>query len=272
MSDGCDTHDTNRADEEREPEKLWQITEIRAAAVAGVLLLAAFVVQRSGGAHAAVVTLQAVALVVGGWTFVPSTLNRLLHGKIGVGTLMTIAAVGAVLLGEVGEAAILALLFSINEGLEEYSITRTRRGLRALLSLVPDTATVVRGGHEMRIGSAGLRPGDTMIVKSGERLATDGIIRAGRSALDVSAITGESVPVEAGPGGEVFAGSINGTGVLEIEVTATTEDNSLAKIVNIVEAEHSRKGAGQRRQDRPAPGAGHHGGRCCHCRSRRLAR
>lgn len=88
-----------------------------------------------------------------------------------------------------------------------------------------------------------------MIVKPGERLATDGIIRAGRTALDVSAITGESVPVEVGPGDEVFAGSINGLGVLQVGVTATAANNSLARIVHIVEAEQVRKGASQRLAD-----------------------
>ncbi len=135
----------------------------------------------------------------------------------------------------------LAFLFSISEGLEEYSLARTRRGLRALLSLVPDQATVVRGDTEMVVSSRELRVGDRMLVKPGERIATDGIIRSGRTALDVSAITGESVPVEAEPGHEVFAGSINGTGVLEVEVTTTSQDNSLARIVKIVEAEQSRK-------------------------------
>jgi cation-transporting ATPase G len=165
---------------------------------------------------------------------------------------MTIAAVGAVILGEVGEAAMLAFLFSISEGLEEYSLARTRRGLRALLSLVPDEATVLRDGGEKTVAPADLRIGDRMLVKPGERVATDGIIRQGRTALDVSAITGESVPVEAGPGDEVFAGSINGTGVLEVEVTTTAEDNSLARVVRIVEAEQSRKGASQRLADRIA--------------------
>ena len=122
--------------------------------------------------------------------------------------------------GEVGEAAMLAFLFAISEGLEEYAVTRTRRGLRALLSLVPDTATVLRGGREETVPPSELELGEVMIVKPGERIATDGIIRSGRTALDTSAITGESMPVEAGPGDEVFAGSINGTGVLEVEVTS----------------------------------------------------
>ena len=82
---------------------------------------------------------------------------------------MTIAAIGAVILGEVGEAATLAFLFSISEGLEEYSITRTRRGLRALLSLVPDEATVIRDGREQTVSPAELKLGETMVVKPGER-------------------------------------------------------------------------------------------------------
>ncbi|EUA49252.1 cadmium-translocating P-type ATPase [Mycobacteroides abscessus 21] len=169
-----------------------------------------------------------------------------------MGTLMTIAAVGAVILGEVGEAAMLAFLFSISEGLEEYALARTRRGLRALLSLVPEEATVIRGGTETTIPATDLQVGDTMVVRPGERVATDGAITAGRTALNTSAITGESVPVEAGPGDEVFAGSINGTGVLHVQVTATAADNSLARIVAIVEAEQSRKGASQRLADRIA--------------------
>ena len=92
---------------------------------------------------------------------------------------MTIAAIGAVILGEVGEAAMLAFLFSISEGLEEYSLARTRRGLRALLALVPDEATVLRDGAEITIPPAELRVGDRMLVKPGERVATDGTITSG---------------------------------------------------------------------------------------------
>ncbi|MDP8017653.1 heavy metal translocating P-type ATPase [Prescottella equi] len=255
MSDACGCgHDEPRPEneEEHEPEKLWQVTEIRAAAVAGVLLIAGLIVGWTGGPHPIELALYVLALVVAGYTFVLSTLKRLARGKIGVGTLMTIAAVGAVLLGEVEEAAMLAFLFAISEGLEEYSVTRTRRGLRALLSLVPATATVARGGREEVVEPGELRLGEIMIVKPGERIATDGIIRSGRTALDVSAITGESVPAEAGPGDEVFAGSINGTGALDVEVTASAQDNSLAKIVRIVEAEQSRKGEAQRLADKIA--------------------
>ncbi len=254
MSDacGCSSDQAPGAEEEEAPERLWQVSEIRFAAVAAVLLGLGYGAGWAGAPDLVGLVLKAAALAVAGWTFVPSTLRRLAQGKIGVGTLMTIAAVGAVLLGEVGEAAMLAVLYTIAEGLEEYSVARTRRGLRALLDLVPAQATVLREGAERTIDPGELVVGDTLVVRPGERLATDGVISSGRSSLDTSAITGESVPVEAGPGDEVFAGSINGTGALEVRVTTTAADNSLARIVSIVEAEQSRKGAGQRLADKIA--------------------
>ncbi|HEX2896323.1 MAG TPA: heavy metal translocating P-type ATPase, partial [Marmoricola sp.] len=255
MSDDCGADQTTADeiddDDDDDVTSIWGVSEIRAGLVAGVLLLAAFLLGLRGQDGWAL-GLNIGALVVGASTFVPETLKKLARGKIGVGTLMTIAAVGAVILGEFAEAATLAFLYSLSEGLEEYSLAKTRGGLRALLSLVPDAATVRRAGIEQVIDPADLAVGDTMLVKPGERLATDGTILAGRTSLDVSAITGESIPVEAGPGTRVYAGSINGTGVLEVEVTTTSENNSLARIVHIVETEQSRKGTTQRLADRVA--------------------
>lgn len=248
VSDGCCEHD----DSEDAPERLWQVVKLRRAALSGVLLTGSVITAWVTPLGPVALGFKVVALAVGASTFVPSAIKRLTQGHIGVGTLMTIAAAGAVGLGQVGEAAMLAFLFSISEGLEEFAVSRTRRGLRALLSLVPDQATVLRAGSETVVAAADLQVGDQMIVKPGERLATDGIIRDGRTSLDVSAITGESVPVEAGPGDDVFAGSINGSGALLVQVTATAEDNSLARIVHIVEAEQARKGASQRLADRIA--------------------
>ena len=257
MTDACGCgHDEPRNDdgelEEHEPERLWEVTELRFAALAGLFLITGYIADLNDASQGVVTGLNAVALALGAWTFVPSTLKRLAKGKIGVGTLMTIAAIGAVILGEVAEAAMLAFLYSISEGLEEYAVARTRRGLRALLSLVPAEATILRAGAQVTVSPADLVIGDLLLVRPGERVATDGVIRTGRTALDVSALTGESVPVEAGAGDTVYAGSINGTGVLEVEVTTTAEDNSLARIVTIVEAEQSRKGNAQRLADRIA--------------------
>ena len=253
MSDACGCSDektgTGESEEAAEAAGFWQVREVRAAAVSGFLLLAAWIASLIGGPQWLTLPLEVIALLVAAWTFVPSTLRRLAKGKIGVGTLMTIAAAGAVALGQFEEAAMLAFLYAISEGLEEYSMAKTRRGLRALLDLVPAEATVLRGGIEITVPPAELIPGDRMVIRPGERLATDGRIITGRTSLDTSALTGESVPVEAGPGSEVFAGSINGTGPLEVEVTSTAENNSLARIVHIVEAEQSRKGPGQRLAD-----------------------
>ena len=255
MSDACGCDDDRESDEpeQEEPAAWWQVREIRAAAVAGVLLVGGFVAARAGAPGPVATACNWAALLVGGYTFVPGTVRRLARGRIGVGTLMTIAAVGATLLGEVGEAAMLAFLYSISEGLEEYSVARTRHGLRALLSLVPQEATILGADNSQRlVALADLAVGDRMLVRPGERVATDGIVRAGRSALDNAALTGESVPVEAGLGDSVYAGAINGTGTLEVQVTSTAENNSLAKIVAIVEREQARKGAGQRLADRIA--------------------
>ena len=255
MGDACCGHDEAPIPAPEEPAETGRLQDtpgLRLAALSGALLAAALLAAWSDAPHPLIVGLEIAALLAGAATFVPGALRRLARRRVGVGTLMTIAAVGAVLLGQFREAAALAFLFSISEGLEDWSLARARRGLRALLSLVPEQATVLRAGVERVVPPAELRIGDVMVVRPGERLATDGVVRAGRTALDLSAITGESVPVEAGPGDPAPAGAINGTGALEVEVTSAAADNSLARIVRIVEAEQARKGAGQRIADRVA--------------------
>ncbi len=240
-------------EESSNPDRLalWRVRELQAAGVAGVLLIAGIV---AGYARASTLAdlSYVLALAVGGWTFVPETMRALFRGRVNVGTLMTIAAAGAVVLGELGEAAMLAFLFSISEGLEGYAVTRTRQGLRSLLSLVPPEATVERGSRQEVVPAGELQPGDVLVVRPGERVATDGVVRSGHSAVDNSAITGESVPLEVAPGTEVFAAAINGNGVLRVEVTRRTDDNSLARIVRIVEEAQERKGASQRIAQRVA--------------------
>ena len=228
-----------------------QVPEIRAAGASGLFLIAGFIALQQEASVAGTLFYIA-ALVIGGWTFMPETLKGLLRGQLGVGTLMTIAAAGAVALGELGEAATLAFLFSISEGLESYALTRTRQGLRALLSFAPPEATLMRDGVQVVVEAAELQLGDVLLVRPGERIATDGVVRSGRSSLDNSAITGESVPVEVVPGTDVFAAAINGSGVLEVEVRARIQDNSLARIVRIVEEAQERKGVNQRVAQRVA--------------------
>ncbi len=234
-----------------EDHRLWSMREVRAAAGAGLLLVAGMLAGALDADNIAIVAFLA-ATAVGGSTFVPHALRGLLRRRLGVGTLMTVAAVGAVLLGEFGEAASLAFLFSISEALEDYALSRTRRGLRALLDLVPERVVVRRPDGETEVAPADLAVGDVMVVRAGDRLATDGTVLAGRTTLDLSAITGESVPVECGPGQAVYAGAINGGGVLDVAVTAPVADSSLARIVRVVEQAQERKGSAQRLAERLA--------------------
>jgi cation-transporting ATPase G len=199
-----------------------------------------------------IVGIELVAAVIAASTFGPGALRALRHRRIGVGTLMTIAAVGAVALGQVAEAALLGILFSIAEGLEHHAVTRTRRRLRALLGLVPPAALVLRHGRETTVSPDDLVVGDVLVLRPGERSATDGRIRSGRTSLDTTAITGESVPIEAEPGNALPAGVINGGSAVEVEVTALAADSSLARIVHVVEDAQERKGAAQRLADRVA--------------------
>lgn len=251
MGDACcggGGADTSHADDVEETEGRWRIV---AAMTAAVAWLAGIVLEVSD-AHPAGRVVFVVAIVVGGATFVPGAVRGLRRGRLDVGVLMSIALVGALVLGQFGEAASLAFLFSISEALEEWAVTRSRRGLRAVLSLVPDTARVRRGDRIVDMPSAEVRAGDRLVVWAGERLPTDGVVVEGRSGLDVSAVTGESMPIDVGPGDPVLAGSINGGGVLDIEATAATGDSTLARVVRAVEDAQERKGRAQRLADRIA--------------------
>ena len=200
----------------------------------GVAFAAGLVCEWTGAETAGLVSFW-IGLLLGAYTFVPGALRKLFtKGKLGIGLLMTISATGAVILGYVEEAAALAFLYSIAEALEDKAMDRARAGLRALLKLVPDTARVQRGDATVEVEAKELRVGDVLVVRPGERIATDGIVRAGRSSLDTSAITGESIPVEVEPGTDVSA------------------DNSLTTIVELVEQAQAEKGDRARLADRIA--------------------
>ncbi|KZF11155.1 cadmium-transporting ATPase [Rhodococcus sp. EPR-157] len=248
-SPSTDTADSPPVDDT--PQRLWQVHELQCAAAAAIILTASWLLGRTGADPVATIG-GLLAAAIAAATFVPSTLRNLRHGRIGVGTLMTIALIGAIALGQIPEAAMLGILFSIAEGLEEHAVKKTRRGLRALLALVPPTVSVIRGGTELSLSPNDLVVGDTMVLRPGERSATDGTITRGSTNLDLSAITGESVPIEANPGDEVLAGAINGGGAIEITATAPASASSLARIVHIVEQAQDRKGSGQRLADRIA--------------------
>ncbi|MEA5054594.1 MAG: heavy metal translocating P-type ATPase, partial [Propionicimonas sp.] len=229
----------------------WRDPALLPSLVSGVFLLAGYGLAWAG-LDLAAGGLQAVALAAGAYTFVPGALRRLARGRLGVGLLMTIAAVGAVLLGHVGEAAALAFLFSLAEALEDRAMDRAKDGLRGLLALIPQTVRISRLGGDVTVPAAEVQVLDILVVGAGERVATDGVVVMGRSSIDTSAVTGESIPVEVGPGDEVPAGSVNGSATLQVEATADGRDNSLTQIVALVEQAHARKGERARLSDRIA--------------------
>ena len=242
-------------DEPEEHGPWWKDTELMFPITAGVFCITAFILDHTVSPTTALVCYW-VALIAGGWTFIPGSLRQLVTNKgrsrMGVGLLMTIAAVGAVLLGHVGEAAALAFLFSISETLEDRAMDRAQQGLRALLSLMPNTAQVVRDDVETTVPASEVRASDVLVVGAGDRVATDGTVIAGQSWLDTSAITGESIPVGVSPGSNVSAGSVNGSGTLRIQATSDGRDNSLTQIVRLVEQAQSAKGERARFADRVA--------------------
>lgn len=240
-------------DDDDDDDRSWYRSPSVLIPIASGVAFAAGLVCEWTGAETAGLVLFWIGLLLGAYTFVPGALRKLFtKGKLGIGLLMTISATGAVILGYVEEAAALAFLYSIAEALEDKAMDRARAGLRALLKLVPDTALVKRGDATAEVEAKELRVGDVLVVRPGERIATDGIVRAGRSSLDTSAITGESIPVEVEPGTVVSAGSINTTGVLEVEATAAGTDNSLTTIVELVEQAQAEKGDRARLADRIA--------------------
>ncbi|RMG84177.1 MAG: cadmium-translocating P-type ATPase [Chloroflexi bacterium] len=167
-----------------------------------------------------------------------------------INALMTIAAIGALIIGEYLEAATVIFLFVIGEALEGYTASRARASIGALMALKPQQALVIRDGQELLLPVEEVTIGDEVLVKAGERIPVDGEIIAGESAIDQSPITGESVPVHKTVGDEVYTATVNGNGTLRVRVTALAEDNTLSRIIRLVEEAQSARAPSQRVVDR----------------------
>ena len=230
----------------------WLYPPLRNALAAGLIAGVGFMLAYFGMIGASIENIfYWVAIPLGGWHWTREGIEKLFEEKeVGIEILMIAATVGSATLGLWDEAAALVFLYGAAEGTEEYTHARTRRALRALIDLVPKEAHVLRDGQEITVPAESLKPGDRFLVRPGESLPTDGIIRVGQSSLDESPVTGESVPVDKGPDMKVFAASINRQGALEIEATAAFADNTLSKIIHLVEAAQERKGKAQQWIDR----------------------
>ena len=229
------------------PEAWWRFPPLRSATLAAVLAGAAWLFGRIDVvSHGAEIALMVVAIVAGGWHWVREAIELLVHDRaIGIEFLMLAAAGGSIALGMWNEAAALVVLFAIAEGIEEYTQERTRAAVRSLMNLVPAEAMVIVDGVEERRLARLLQPGDRFRVRPGAGVPTDGRVMDGRSSVNQAAITGESRAEAKEVGDDVLAGSINGDGVLVIEATRAFADNSIARIIHLVEQAQDEKGRAQ---------------------------
>jgi Cd2+/Zn2+-exporting ATPase len=183
-----------------------------------------------------------VAIIAGLVELLPNAWRALRRAHLGIHLLMTLAIAGAVLLGEWGEAATVAFLFGLAEALEAQSLARARRAVRSLLAVAPETAELIEpDGSTREVPAEQVAPGRRVRVRAGERVPIDGRVLAGRSAIDQKSITGESVPVDKDVGDEVFAGTVNGDGALEVEATRPLRDSVLARTMTLVREAQSRR-------------------------------
>lgn len=181
-----------------------------------------------------VTILALIAFLAGGYSGFLGAWEQARQGKFDIDFLMLAAALGAALIGEWTEGALLLFLFTLSGALETYAMARTRKAIEALGKLRPEMALVRRSDGEVVLPVEQLAIGDIVVVKPGERLPIDGVVIQGTSSVDQSAITGESIPVTKRPGDQVFAGTINGSGALEVEVTKLAAESTLSRIIKLV--------------------------------------
>ena len=191
-----------------------------------------------------------IGIVVAGYPIARAGLIELRLRRADMNLLMMISVIGAVVLGDWFEGALVVLLFSLGTTLQSFTFGRTRNAIRALMDLTPATATIKRDGREITVPVKAVQIGETLTIRPGQRIALDGRVISGDSTVDQSPITGESAPEDKAPGDLVFAGTLNQTGFLEVEVTHTSSDTTVAKIVHLVEAAQSSRAPTQQWVDR----------------------
>ncbi len=231
--------------------RLWRRRRDVTTVVAGLLIAVAFTIRLLGMPEPFVAGVYIAAIVVGGSFIARSGWAALRTARsLDMNALMTIAAVGAVFVGEWAEGAVAIFLFALGNALESHTMDRARRSIRGLMSLSPRRATVLHGNQEDQIPVTDLRVGDRILVRPGERIPMDGVILTGESAVNQAPVTGESVPVDKSPGSTVYAGTVNGQGALTVRVSRPASDTTIARIIRMVEDAQAQKAPSQRFVDR----------------------
>lgn len=227
----------------------WKSGKARLTILSGLALAAAFAV----GTFVPSIEAPAfiVAMLVG---LVPIARRAVMAARMGmpftIEMLMTIAAIGAVVIGAAEEAAAVVFLFLVGELLEGVAAGRARASIQSLTALVPKTALLERDGGTREVPAEDLAVGDVILVRPGDRIPADGMIVSGESAIDEAPVTGESTPVRKGVDADVFAGTVNGDAALRIRVTAAAKDNTIARVVKLVEEAQESKAPTERFIDR----------------------
>jgi Cd2+/Zn2+-exporting ATPase len=225
----------------------WTEDKLEAACTVITLagMLGGLIAGRSGAPQASLI-FYAMAYAAGSIFGIKGGLESLRHFTVDIDLLMVLAAAGAWLVGSPFEGAMLLFLFSLSNVLQAFALDRTRNAIRALMKLRPNTALVKRGSRTVLVPVEQVSVGEHFVLRPGDRIALDGVVVDGESAVDQSSLTGESIPVGKRPGNPVLAGTINQNGSLEVEVTKLAKDSTIAKMIKLVEEAHSEKAKTQR--------------------------
>lgn len=229
----------------------WKKAENISLLFSLVLLLIGWGVSQSVGEDGfPTILLYAASILIGGYRLFIKGIKNIFRLQFDIGTLMTIAIIGAAAIGEWGEGATIVILFAISEALERYSMDKARQSIRSLMDIAPKQALVRRGNKESMVSVDNIQISDIMIVKPGQKIAMDGIVIKGASSINQAAITGESIPVSKTINDEVFAGTLNEEGLLEVKVTKRVEDTTIARIIHLVEEAQAERAPSQAFVDR----------------------
>lgn len=230
-----------------EPTSFWKSNQyVKTTAVSFIMLVSGLIAGKLDVPELIVNGLFLTGIFLGGFLPAKNGISLLISAReFDMNFLMTIAVIGASALGSFEEAATVVFLFSFGNALQSYTLDKTRNSIRALMELTPDEALVRRGTTEIKLPVKEIVIGDTIIVRPGERIAMDGKVSTGYSTVNQAPITGESIPVEKRPGDEIYAGTVNERGSLEVKVTKLARDNTISRIIHMVEEAQGQRALSQ---------------------------
>lgn len=237
--DKCCSSCSTSVFEEKEP--LWKRNKIIIISVSGVLLLLGLYLEHFLKESSASQVIFFIVTLYAGYEIIKKGILSASKLRLDMNFLMSLAAFGAFVIGHGEEGASVMFLFFLAEFLEEYAAQRAKNSIGSLLKLAPETATILKGKKELKVHVHDVNIGDILIVKPGDRIPIDGIVTSGSSSINQASITGESIPVSKKIGDEVFAGTINEEGYLEIKATIKSDNTLLSKIIKLVENAEKEK-------------------------------